>query len=291
MTCVPTIYAVARYAGKMLLGQGNHPFFQATFMHLLSRNSMSWHNWKVADEKSKVFQHGTISDHIPSLARSSPDSFITTGEIVGISRSSMSKVLVQLTTQGELIRVGRGLYYSPKDTLLGPSRPSQLAMFERMYAGKYRPTLTFAAHILGLTTQMPARPQFVLFASKQPQNLNNIQIILRRGKRPPSLGKLEGALLEFIRDGGKCAETNGAETCIRLQAVIKHHIPLTNLALLCQASLLEPPRVRAILGALLECSGIEKHIWEPLRKSLNPELIFDFGLFFQLDNCKEWQAK
>ena len=157
------------------------------------RVAISWQNWKVATVRSKISPSGTIADHILSLARSSPDSFITTSEIVGMGHSFAPKILAQLTMQGELIRVARGLFYLPKNTLLGPSRPSQLATFERMYSGKFRPAITSAAHILGLTTQIPARPQFVPFASKQPQGLNNVLIILRRGKRPPSPGEVKGS--------------------------------------------------------------------------------------------------
>jgi hypothetical protein len=53
----------------------------------------------------------------------------------------------------------------------------------------------------------------------------------------------------------------------------------------------EPPRVRAIIGALLELSNVAQSTVEPLKKSLNPLSKFDFGLFTELPNAHQWQAK
>lgn len=233
----------------------------------------------------------TAIDLVLSQVKSSSDSLVTAKDVQGRSSSAVAKALADLAKQNVLVRVGWGLYHLPKDTLLGKSKPSQLAIFEKTFAGKFRPTLTTAAHILGLTTQIPARPQFVVFTKSRPSQFSDIHIVLRRDLEAIPLPKIEGAFLDLIRDGGTCAETNPAETFRRLQAILKVQIPPENLRLLCQAALHEPARVRAILGALLESSGIDKELWEPLKASLNPLSKFDFGLFSELQNAKEWNAK
>ncbi len=230
-------------------------------------------------------------EHVSIQIGSSADSLFAARDFKGHGHSSASRQLAQLANQGVLIRAARGLYYLPKDTLLGKSRPTQLAVFERIWAGKYRPTLTSAAYILGLTTQIPARPQFVLYASRLPSNFGDIQITLRSGKRPRPLPKLEGALIEFLRDRGACAEADPQETCIRLQEVIKEYMSGKALSLLCEVALTEPAKVRAILGALLEWSETDRILWERLRSSLNPRSRFDFGHFSQMENCQRWQIK
>lgn len=53
----------------------------------------------------------------------------------------------------------------------------------------------------------------------------------------------------------------------------------------------EPPRVRAILGALGEQLGRPTRELDRLRASLNPSSRFDFGMFTDLPNARAWQAK
>ena len=53
----------------------------------------------------------------------------------------------------------------------------------------------------------------------------------------------------------------------------------------------EPPRVRAILGALGEMMKRDRKTLERLRRSLNPLSKFDFGIFTSMPNAKAWQAK
>jgi hypothetical protein len=58
-----------------------------------------------------------------------------------------------------------------------------------------------------------------------------------------------------------------------------------------QIAITEPPRVRAILGAIGQELGYsEKQLCE-LRKSLNPLSRFDFGSLIALKFAREWQAK
>ena len=53
----------------------------------------------------------------------------------------------------------------------------------------------------------------------------------------------------------------------------------------------EPPRVRAMLGALGEELGKEKKLLESLKSSLNPLTRFDFGILWTLKSARSWQAK
>jgi len=60
---------------------------------------------------------------------------------------------------------------------------------------------------------------------------------------------------------------------------------------LLNAAASEPPRVRAILGALGQQLGTAPTLLQPLRESLNPLSRFDFGLFAALLYARHWQAK
>ncbi|MFN0008781.1 MAG: hypothetical protein ACKVXR_12840 [Planctomycetota bacterium] len=53
----------------------------------------------------------------------------------------------------------------------------------------------------------------------------------------------------------------------------------------------EPPRVRAMLGALGAELGTNNKRLARLRESLNPLSRFDFGALSALPHAREWQAK
>jgi hypothetical protein len=53
----------------------------------------------------------------------------------------------------------------------------------------------------------------------------------------------------------------------------------------------EPPRVRAIIGAVGEQLGKNRAALRRLRDSLNPFSRFDFGLLAGLRHAPNWQAR
>lgn len=97
--------------------------------------------------------------------------------------------------------------------------------------------------------------------------------------------------MEFLRDKGEYAETEPEETYRKLRLLLKEQLQMRRLRVLSEAAQDEPPRVRAMLGAMLAHSDLPAGLWEPLRASLNPFTRFDFGLFSELPNAREWQAK
>ncbi len=53
----------------------------------------------------------------------------------------------------------------------------------------------------------------------------------------------------------------------------------------------EPPRVRAMLGAIGQQLGCSEDQLAPLRRSLNPLSRFEFGGLAALEFARQWQAK
>lgn len=212
-------------------------------------------------------------------------------DLVGATPAAATKALARLAKQGVLTRVGKGLYFAPKDTLIGKSRPSDTMVALKKLEGKTRPTGASAANLLGLSTQVPARPQLVAFTGNRPKNAGAARISLRRAASSHPLPALEGALLEFIRERGETAETSSTESIRRLRELLTSQLTASRLRGLREAALAEPPRVRAVLGALLAYAELPESLWEPLKTSLNPLTRFDFGLFSELSNAREWQAK
>ena len=233
-----------------------------------------------------------------------PGALLKPADIKGTTPMAAAKALARLAANGHLTRVAKGLYAAPKETLLGPSRPSELAVLQKTMDGSARPTGATAANLLGVSTQVPARAEFALYASAKPKNATTARVKLRRtlgGKRAnsESLSRTDAALLEILRERGSRSELEPDAVLNRLrQKFLEEHDAelaqtrtsrkLTNLI---SVALKEPPRVRAMLGALLEWSEVPNTLYRPLRESLNPLTKFAFGLFRALPNAREWQAK
>ena len=164
-----------------------------------------------------------------------------------------------------------------------------------MLAGRARPTGVTAANLLGLSTQVAARPEYALYASAPPRGTEALRLHLRPRTRVPVLPARDGAILELLRDRGRYGELEAAETCARLRALLRgdgtQESDPERLRRLVDAALLEPPRVRAILGALLQSAALSEELWGPLRASLNGLSRFDFGLFRVLPQAGDWQAR
>lgn len=230
--------------------------------------------------------------------RRAPGSLIRATDLPGVTPAAASKALARLAEQGEIRRLRKGVYYLPKTTLLGESRPSEPAIVQKVLSHRARPTGITAANLLGLTTQLPGRPEYAVYAGAAPSGLKKAGLRLRPRAYTLALEPQDAALLELIRERGRHSELSAEETLARLQAFLKTSesqargkSPAHRLQQLRDAALLEPPRVRAILGALMSAAGLPTSLWVPLRESLNSLSRFDFGLFGELPNAREWQAK
>ena len=84
------------------------------------------------------------------------------------------------------------------------------------------------------------------------------------------------------------AELGPAETIRKTLALLSEQDRLKRLL---QISDSEPPRVRALLGALGERLGTSPRGLRRLRSSLNPFSRYNFGLLAGLPNARSWQAK
>ena len=147
-----------------------------------------------------------------------------------------------------------------------------------------------AANLLGYTTQMPKQGEVSTNALSLPRKLvGNGTLIHTRGPEAwTSLPETDAAILDFLRHGANFSELSHQDTITKLlallseQALFNRHIKVAES---------EPPRVRAMLGALGEQLGTSSKILQRLRASLNPFSRFEFGMLTALPNASDWQAK
>lgn len=206
----------------------------------------------------------------------------------GLPPSAVAMALSRLAGEGVLQRVGRGVYYRSRPTAFGPSLPAASAVAPQTVRGALHPAGLSAANVLGLSTQNPARGEFATPAPALPKALRNS--IVHTG-RPPSRAGLsaeEGAILETLRERARNSDLSPEQTVRRLRQWLEAPQSFARLA---DAALEEPPRVRAILGALGEELEAPTAQLDRLRQSLNPLSRFDFGPLRSLRYATNWQAK
>jgi Family of unknown function (DUF6088) len=205
-----------------------------------------------------------------------------------LSATAVAHALSRLAAEGELRRVRKGVYYRAKPTALGPSVPSASGAIAQSAHAPLHPAGLTAGTALGLSTQNPARPEFATPAAAAPGGLRNATVHTRRPPARFELDAGDGALLELLRDRARYSDLPPEETLRRLVSMVTDPVRFRRLA---EAALSEPPRVRAMLGALGERAGAPASALDSLRASLNPISKFDFGLLRGLPSAKEWQAR
>lgn len=205
--------------------------------------------------------------------------------------AAVAQTLSRLTRQGVLERLSKGVYYRTRETTFGKSRPNPVAIRKLASSRKtVFPAGIAAANLLGFTTQSASRAELATSASSLPRKLVGNQTIIhtRRPQSWATLSETDAALLDFLRRGGKTSELSSDETIGRTVELLSGKGCYERLL---KAVDTEPPRVRAILGAIGQQLGKNRTALERMRDSLNPFSRFDFGLFAGLSNAQLWQAK
>ena len=205
--------------------------------------------------------------------------------------SAVAKALSRLAQQGELERVSKGIYYRSRQTPLGRSLPNPTAL-RRLAAARKTvfPAGIAAANLLGFTTQIPGRAEVATVGFRMPRKLLGSDTVVHT-RRPDAwigLPETDGALLDFLRRAGRTSELSPEETARRTLALLRERGRFERLLDVAES---EPPRVRALLGALGQGLGKKPAALRRLQGSLNPLSRFEFGMLQGLSHARDWQAK
>ena len=204
-----------------------------------------------------------------------------------LSASAVAMALSRMSRDGTLRRVGKGLYYRPHQTALGPSGPAASSVAAQSLSAPVHPAGLNAANVLGLSTQNPRRAEYATTAAGTPTALRDAIVHTGRPAARAGLSTEDGAILETLRERARHSDLS-QRTVDRLRRLVRDE---DHFRVLAAAASEEPPRVRAMLGALGEDLGMPDSMLAPLRKSLNPLSRFDFGALRSLRFARQWQAK
>ncbi|WP_353928876.1 hypothetical protein WJM97_11055 [Okeanomitos corallinicola TIOX110] len=141
-----------------------------------------------------------------------------------------------------------------------------------------------------VTTQNSVQGEFATSANSAPRSIvgSRAQIHTRRPSTWNDLTETETSLLDFLRCKGKLSELSPTETKQKLLNYFREGDRFERLVNVADK---EPPRVRAMLGAIGQELGKSRDILVKIKKGLNPVSRFDFGNLRNLRYAKEWQAK
>ena len=125
-----------------------------------------------------------IMQHARSLAVATP---ICAGALPHLgNRAAVDKALSRLARSGNLLRVCHGVYMKPVETRFGTYAPSVSKAVDAL-AGLWGeaivPSGGAAAHLLGLTTQMPIRPVYLTLGPSHWLQFGSLTVELRHTPR------------------------------------------------------------------------------------------------------------
>jgi hypothetical protein len=234
---------------------------------------------------------GNTAETVRARIESSGERLWRLADFAGQPSSAVAQALSRLARQGAIERLGKGLYYRPRQTAFGPSRPNMAQI--RSLALRHKavfPAGIAAANLLGFTTQNAARIELATDGASLPRRFlgNDARIHTRRPAAWRGLSEIDAALLDFLRNRGASSELAPEET---IQKLLQFFRESGRFERLLKAAPSEPPRVRAMLGAIGEQIGQPDSVLAALREGLNSLSRFDFGILAALAYARRWQAK
>lgn len=204
--------------------------------------------------------------------------------------TAVAQTLSRLSRKGVIQRISKGLYYRARPTPFGTSKPTPNQLQSLSIPKKIFPAGNAASNLLGFTTQNAAKIEVATHGLSLPRSIVGKDTIIhtRRPEAWRNLSTKDAALLDFLRQSGKTSELSPKDTVKKL---LEHFNEKNQFDRLIQVAESEPPRVRALLGAIGQQIGCQKQILVALKKGLNPLSKFDFGNLIALKYAKQWQAK
>lgn len=244
-----------------------------------------------SEQKKSGSDTGNTAETVRRRIEASGERVWRLADFEGLPFTAVAQALSRLSRRGVIQRLGKGLYYRPRPTAFGESKPNsaQIRSLPVRRRGVF-PAGVAAANLLGFTTQNPAQVELATDGLSLPRLIVGKETVIHT-RRPESwreLSETDAALLDFLRKRGESSELSPEETVDKLFEYFRESGRYERLLKIAAS---EPPRVRAMLGAIGQQLGHpESRLWA-LRASLNPLSRFDFGNLSVLEHARAWQAK
>ncbi|MFM2259639.1 MAG: hypothetical protein RLZZ424_1629 [Bacteroidota bacterium] len=207
--------------------------------------------------------------------------------------TTAAKALERLQKQGVIKKVSKGVFYKPEQTVFGELKPdySELLrsyLFENGKRIAYE-TGTSLYNRMGLTTQLAFRIKIASRGKRININRGTLKADAVKSYAEVTDSNYETlGILDAFKDMKRIPDCSETQAVSRLSAIVKK-LNDKQIASLIKYALLYPPRVRALVGAILENNGSKLRGLENLKASINPLTTIKLGLKeTDLPNKSKW---
>lgn len=196
--------------------------------------------------------------------------------------TTAAKVLERLQKEGLIKKISKGVFYKPEQTVFGELKPDYRELlrpylFDNGKRIAYE-TGTSLYNRLGLTSQMAFRIKIASRAKRIKINRGGLKADPVKSYAEVTENNYEIlGLLDAFKDIKRIPDCSVNQAIIRLSAILKDLNKIHTESLL-KYALQYPPRVRALLGAVMENIGIYNTGLELLKDSLNPLTTIKLGI-------------
>lgn len=222
-----------------------------------------------------------IREKIKSIPYSEPFGYADLG-IAPVDFYTAAKALERLQKKGTIKKISKGLFYKPEISIFGALPPNYNSILQNyMYEGNKRTgyvTGYVLYNQLSLTTQMAFTTKVATNRSRKKINIGWLKASSVKAyvevteENYQLLGILDA--IKDIKSIPDSSVNNAIKVLIpKIKAFAKK-----NIESLIQYALKYPPRVRALLGVIIENIFNNEFDVEPLKKSLNPSTTFKLGI-------------
>jgi hypothetical protein len=203
---------------------------------------------------------------------------------LGIAKTdyqTAAKALERLQTKGIIKKISKGVFYKPEQTVFGELKPDYNEQLKQ-YLYKNGKRIAYVTGVslynqLGLTTQMAFR---IKIASRSNRiSINRGALKADAVKSYADVTDTNYELLGFLdafKDIKQIPDSN-VNTSIKILSAKIKNLNTKQITEIQKYALLYPPRVRAMVGAILENINT-KISTRKLKESLNPLTKFELGL-------------
>jgi len=203
-----------------------------------------------------------------------------------------AKVLERLQTIGLIKKVSKGMFYKPKETVFGELKPDyneQLRPYLYENGKRIAYETGFSLYNrMGLTTQMAFRIKIASRSKRITINRGALKVDAVKSYAEVTEANYELlGFLDALKDSKRIPDCSISQAVKILSGKIST-LNEKQISELIKYALLYPPRVRALLGAILENLMVSANI-EKLKNSLNPLSKIKLGLKeIDLSTVKKW---
>jgi hypothetical protein len=213
------------------------------------------------------------------------------GELAGTKRRALTRALSRLVKSEELKRAYTANFYRPDWCKYGAVPIFDAERIKSL--GNVYVTGFDAHNMLGISTQIPFVMTIAHPTKHYRRRLGRLRIKYVRSTLKEIPDDVDAPLLmilDSIKDLKYIQDAMPDDAVSRILWIIKKLLEKDRVEKLAEYALYYPPRVRAILGAILEHARY-KRLRSILKATLNPNTEYLVGLDDSLPNLKTWKLR